>query len=56
MEIPGQSTSFDPEGQKALFAAGYEFGLRGGPWRTTPPAYYPGEDIIPRAGTAFIVP
>jgi hypothetical protein len=53
---PPQSMTFDPEGQKAMYAAGYEFGLAGGPWRTTPPGYLPGEAMTPRAGTAFIVP
>jgi len=50
-----RSVTFEPDTMRRLFALGYDFGLSGAAWRTTPPGSEPGEEELPRAGRAFVV-
>ncbi|MDB5311697.1 MAG: hypothetical protein JWO38_5899 [Gemmataceae bacterium] len=52
---PGSMT-FDTAELRHLFAVGYQAGVNGIAWRSTPPGTEPGETITPRTGLEFVVP
>jgi hypothetical protein len=46
-------TNLYPKEARQLFEVGYEKGLRGPCWRTTPPGAEPGEEAVPRDGSGI---
>jgi predicted acylesterase/phospholipase RssA len=52
---PGSMT-FDTDELRQMFRVGYQTGVTGIPWRSTPPGSQPGETITPRTGLEFVVP
>ncbi len=53
-EVPANSTTFDPEAMKKLFALGYDMSKETIPWRLTPPGTEPGEEERPRDTTGIL--
>lgn len=53
-EVPPNSTTFDPEAMKKLFALGYDMAKVTIPWRLTPPGTEPGEEERPRDTTGIL--
>lgn len=50
LEVPMQSTNFDPAQTTKMFEAGYRAALEKKVWRTTPPGLVPGEGPRTRTG------
>jgi hypothetical protein len=47
-EVPPNSTTFNPEAEKKLYAMGYKMACPAIPWRLTAPGTEPGEEEAPR--------
>lgn len=47
-EVPPNSTTFEPEAEKKLYAMGYKMACPAIPWRLTAPGAEPGEEEAPR--------